>query len=169
MKKFPVSFNQWVSENNPDDSLSYKKGWWDYIETLRRLESHYNFPILGVISTFEMGTPPPEEILTMPVVQFGDARGRITVKEDFGNLWNCWTVSVDLPGSPTQDMHSLFDIEQDLRGSKIDGFDVNNIFGSYVDNNSQFTCVVDKEWDVASLFRILLFRSGHHSHYKIGF
>jgi hypothetical protein len=33
----PVEFNLWVNEHNSPAHLQYGKGWWDYVETVRRL------------------------------------------------------------------------------------------------------------------------------------
>ena len=33
----PIPLDHWVSDNNPPMRLQYGKGWWGYIETLRRL------------------------------------------------------------------------------------------------------------------------------------
>ncbi len=38
----PIDFNQWVSDHNPAEDLSYDKGWWDYIEIIRRLAAKFN-------------------------------------------------------------------------------------------------------------------------------
>jgi hypothetical protein len=32
-----MDLDRWVNDNNPDEQLQYSKGWWDYIELIRRL------------------------------------------------------------------------------------------------------------------------------------
>jgi hypothetical protein len=32
-----MDLDRWVNENNPDEQLQYSKGWWGYIELIRRL------------------------------------------------------------------------------------------------------------------------------------
>jgi hypothetical protein len=32
-----MDLDRWVNDNNPDEQLRYSKGWWDYIELIRRL------------------------------------------------------------------------------------------------------------------------------------
>jgi hypothetical protein len=36
----PMGFDRWVNGNNPDERLPCGKGWWDYIELIRRVMSN---------------------------------------------------------------------------------------------------------------------------------
>lgn len=70
-----IEFNQWVSENNPSPESNYQKGFWDWIEAVRRLSSLLRFGPLGkheaelsVVGTITYQTPPPCEDITLPVI-----------------------------------------------------------------------------------------------------
>ena len=65
-----MDLDRWVNDNNPDEQLQYGKGWWDYIELIRRLMYKFGAEEAHVVATYPMRTPPPEEDLLMPVVQF---------------------------------------------------------------------------------------------------
>jgi hypothetical protein len=157
MSEFPIGFNKWVNDNNPSEKLAFRKGWWDYIEFIRSFEYKYDLPVVAIVATYEMGTPPPEEVLTMPVALFGNEKGSVLLKWDFGRFENQWTLSIDLTSSNTHNMHQLFDINRDMSNTIIPGFSKGQIYGSYANNPAKFTCEVGNEWDVATLLRILLF------------
>lgn len=70
-----IDFNQWVSNNNPSPESNYQKGFWDWVESVRRLSSLLRFGPLGkheaelsVVGTITYQTPPPSEQITLPVV-----------------------------------------------------------------------------------------------------
>jgi hypothetical protein len=65
-----MALDRWVNDNNPDEQLQYSKGWWDYIELIRRLMYKFGAKEAQVVATYSMRTPPPEEDLLMPAVQF---------------------------------------------------------------------------------------------------
>ncbi len=80
----PVPLGHWVNDNNPPAHLQYGKGWWDYVETLRRLVGKFEITHADVVATYSMRTPPPEEELCMPVVRLRTATAELVVKYDFG-------------------------------------------------------------------------------------
>lgn len=155
-----MQLDHWVNNNNPADHLQYRKGWWDYIVTLRRLAWKFNVDCLEVVGTYKMGTPPPEEILLMPVVKLVAGATEFIVKYDFGTFPEAWTVSVKAAANMHQSTLGLFRTDAELRGKTIDGFDSSMIFGPYAENPAQFTCEVEDEWDLAALFWIVMNVSG---------
>ena len=46
-----------VNDNNPDEQLQYSKGWWDYIELIRRLMYKFGAKEAQVVATYPMRTP----------------------------------------------------------------------------------------------------------------
>ena len=82
----PTDFNRWVNDNNPDERLEYRKGWWDYIEIIRRLAGKFDIKShdIQVVSTYQMKTPPPCEELLMPVLRLQTPEVQLTIKYDFG-------------------------------------------------------------------------------------
>jgi hypothetical protein len=43
-----MDLDRWVNDNNPDEQLQYGKGWWDYIELIRRLMYKFRFNTAAV-------------------------------------------------------------------------------------------------------------------------
>jgi len=151
----PKQFDHWVNDNNPPVHLQYGKGWWDYIEMLRRLASKFEIEQLEVVGTYTMRTPPPEEELQMPVVRLAAGTVELIVKYDFSTFPETWTASVKTSNAKPQPTYGLFDPAADLRGRTISGFDTGMIYGSYSENPAQFSCELEDEWDVAALIRIV--------------
>lgn len=153
-----VAFNQWVNDHNPDESLSYRKGWWDYIENIRRLADKFDIEDrdIQVVSTYRMKTPPPYEELLMPVLRLNTPNIQFTIKYDFGVYPEAWTVSVRSSMDTAPITLGLFDPNRDLRTKTIVGFEKEWIYGPCNENGRQFTCDVQDEWDLACLFRLVL-------------
>lgn len=75
-----IDFNQWVHENNPSPDSNYKKGFWDWVENIRRLASLLKSKpsrarpsdtkdaVISVVGSISYDTPPPTERITMPVI-----------------------------------------------------------------------------------------------------
>jgi hypothetical protein len=63
-----TEFDRWVAENNIPQSFEYGKGWWDYVELVRRFGAKFGLPMVRVAGHYVVHTPPPEEELTMPGV-----------------------------------------------------------------------------------------------------
>jgi hypothetical protein len=156
----PIDFNRWVNDNNPDEHLQYRKGWWDYIEIVRRLAGKFEIDDgdIQVISTFAMKTPPPTEALLMPVFQIKALSAEFILKYDFGVYPEAWTVSVWSQLGSLQSMLGLFDPNQDLCAKHIAGFQTEWVYGPYCQDASRFSCEVRDEWDLACLFRLVLTR-----------
>jgi hypothetical protein len=156
--QLPMDFDRWVNDNNPDERLQYRKGWWDYIELIRRLMSKFEAQEAQVVAAYVMGTPPPQEELLMPVVKFAVGPTEYVFKYDFGVFPECWTVSIKNAASTVRPILGLFDDKQDLRGDVIAGFENEWIHGPYCSDPTHFTCEIQDEWDLAALVR--LSRSG---------
>jgi hypothetical protein len=90
----PVDIHQWINDNNPSPKLSYGKGWWDYVTFLYHLDELYGQNKTTIVSTYEMGTPPPEETLFMPVARLETDRATFIMKTQFDGFNPAWTVSV---------------------------------------------------------------------------
>lgn len=152
-----VAFNQWVNDHNPDENLSYRKGWWDYIEIIRRLASKFDIEDrdIQVVATYRMKTLPPSEELLMPVLRLNTPKIQFTIKYDFGVYPEAWTVSVKSDIGPATVTLGLFDPDRDLRTKAIAGFEQEWIHGPYSENRRQFICDVQDEWDLACLFRLV--------------
>lgn len=156
--QLPMDFDRWVNDNNPDEQLQYRKGWWDYIELIRRLMWKFDAQAAQVVATYVMGTPPPQEELLMPVVGFSVGLTDYIAKYNFGVFPERWTVSIRNATSRVRPILGLFDDQKDLRGNAIDGFENQWIQGSYRGDPTCFTCEVSDEWDLSALVR--LSRSG---------
>jgi hypothetical protein len=152
-----TAFDVWVGENNPDPKLEYGKGWWDYVETLRRLITKFDAKAPRVIGIYVVHTPPPCEELPMPAVAFTVDDTAFALKYDFGSgaRWpQEWTVSVKRPQSDTLPVMNLFDGKLDLSSEPIEGLGPEWTFPAYANSPASFTCEVEDEWDVAALIRL---------------
>lgn len=150
-----ISFDKWVNDNNPDNSLSYSKGWWDYIEFIRLLCDKFDCSKIDVVSTYIMETPPPTEKLLMPVVSLEIDQIRFIMKTDFGVLPPYWTISVIRNDDSDIKTYGIINSEEDLRGTVIPGFYEEWIFPPYSKSHAKFTCRVDDEWEVYALIKIM--------------
>jgi hypothetical protein len=94
-------FDRWISENNIPDTFEYSKGWWDYVELVRRLASRCGSDDVRIIGHYFIDTPPPCERLPMPAVAINLSGVTFALRFDFG-AWSLkhreiceWVVSVD--------------------------------------------------------------------------
>lgn len=150
-----TSFDRWVNDNNPPVHLEYGKGWWDYIEILRRLMGKFGIEEAEVIGTYAMKTPPPHEKLHMPVVKMKMRGVEFIVKYDFGTVPETWTVSVHNPGAKAGPTLGLFDEKMDLRLKRVDGLRAQWVYPPYSGSPAQFSCELEDEWDLAALLRLV--------------
>ena len=113
-----MDFDQWVGNNNPDKGLSYGKGWWDFVEYIRRFSwlLDLNNENVEVIDTFELHTPPPQEVLISPIVRLHWDGMQVYLKEDFGNVIGPeWSIGI-VSQNPIPDVSAfLFTDETCLR------------------------------------------------------
>lgn len=154
-------FDRWVTENNIPETFEYSKGWWDYIELVRRLATRCEADDVRVIGHCIIDMPPPCERLPMPAVAITLPGVAFALRYDFGS-WSLkhreiceWVVSVDRRLRYVGPLFGLFDENEDLRAQAIDGLSPDYLFGSYRQNQARFSCLVRDEWDVAPLLRIL--------------
>ncbi len=63
-----TEFDRWVGENNIPTHFEYGKGWWDYVEVVRRFATKFDIEDVRVVGHYVVHTPPPEEKLPMPAV-----------------------------------------------------------------------------------------------------
>ncbi|HUH04645.1 MAG TPA: hypothetical protein VML75_21765 [Kofleriaceae bacterium] len=153
-------FDRWVNDNNIPATFEYTKGWWDYIELVRRLADHVGASAVRVVGHYYVDTPPPCERLPMPAVAI-DARGvTFALRYDFGDFsirsgLREWTISVQRSSPYLGPLFGLIAETEDLREADLDGLRPGHIFGPYRDNPARFTALVRDEWDVAMLMRIM--------------
>jgi hypothetical protein len=154
-----TEFDRWVGENNIPKHFEYGKGWWDYVELVRQFASKFNIEDLRVVGHYVVHTPPPEEKLPMPAVALTRRGVLVALKHDFGGLARCpkeWTVSVRRRTPYRGPIFGLFDPTVDLRQLRVDGLAPDFVFAPYGDNQTEFSCELEDEWDVATLLRLVL-------------
>ena len=88
-----TSFDDWVSANNISTSFEYDKGWWDYVEMVRRFATKLDVEDVTVIGHYVIRTPPPEEWLPMPAVALIVRGLTVAMKWDFGASRR-WTITI---------------------------------------------------------------------------
>ena len=153
-----TQFDRWVGENNIPSYFEYGKGWWDYVELIRRFAAKFEIEDVRVVGHYVVHTPPPEEKLPMPAVALARRGVLAALKHDFGALarWpKEWTVSIRCPTPYRGPIVGLFDPTIDLRRLSVEGLSPNLVFGPYRDNQAEFSCELEDEWDVAMLLRLV--------------
>jgi hypothetical protein len=154
-----TEFDRWVGENNIPARFEYGKGWWDYVELVRRFANKFDIDDVRVVGHYIVRTPPPQEELPMPAVALIRTGATVGLKYDFGAIsrWpNEWIVSVQRRSPYLGPTFGLFDPMHDVRSAgPVDGLAPNLVFPPYHESHAQFTCELQDEWDVATLLRLV--------------
>jgi hypothetical protein len=153
-----TGFDRWVGENIPK-GFEYGKGWWDYVELVRRFAFKFEMEDVRVVGHYVVHTPPPEEELPMPAVALTRRGILVALKFDFGAFarWpREWMVSVRRTTPFRGPILGLFDPSIDLRKLPGTGLAPTFVFAPYRENQTEFSCEHEDEWDVATLLRLVL-------------
>lgn len=155
-------FDRWTLDHPVSEAFVFHKGWWDYVELVRRFSAKFAISRVRVVGEYIVDTPPPCERLPMPAVVLEAERALVALKWDFGQ--NCrwpheWTLSVRRHSPYRGPTHDLFDPALDLRGERVDGLAPALLFGPYRENQAEFSCDLVDEWDVATLLRLVLYET----------
>jgi len=151
-------FDHWVAENNIPEQFAYGKGWWDYVELIRRFAHKFEVSDVRVVGHYMVETPPPEERLPMPAVTLAKTGVLVALKWDFGTTSSWpreWIVSVRRRSPYAGPTFNLFDPGIDLRREHIEGLGPELVFGPYRENPAEFSCELVDGWDVATLLRLV--------------
>jgi hypothetical protein len=155
-----TELERWVGQNSLPPRSLYAKGRWDYVEVLRKLSAKLGIEDVRVVGHYVVETPPPEELLPMPVVALAGHGTTVALKWDFGAAarWpREWTLSVRRSSPYRGPLFGLFDATLDLRGARLDGLAPAWVFGAYCDDQAQFSCELEDEWDVMMLLRMIFY------------
>jgi hypothetical protein len=154
-------FDRWVNDHNIPETFEFGKGWWDYVELVRRFAARLDSEDVRVIGHYVVDTPPPCERLPMPAVAISIPGVTFALRFDFGS-WSLkhaeiseWVVSVDRRAPYRGPLFGIFDENLDLRTIGVDGLAPDYLFGSYRQDSSRFSCLLRDEWDVATLLRLM--------------
>src|SRR5262245_16948136 len=138
-------FDRWVSENNIPEKFEYSKGWWDYVEFVRRLARRCNADDVRIIGHYIIDTPPPCERLPMPAVAITLPSVAFALRFDFGS-WSLkhreiceWVVSVDRRSRYVGPLFGLFDENEDLRAQTIEGLSPEYLFDWFWVNHERIS------------------------------
>ena len=143
----PVSLYQWVNDNNPPEERQYGKGWWDHVEFLFHLDEVYGRNKTTVVSTYHMTTPPPKEVLLMPIVRLETGAATVIMKYRFDLIIEPkWTVSVIRDGVQPVALYGLIDEQETV--SPVGGFATEWMFPSYATSPSRFTARIEDDWQL---------------------
>lgn len=151
----PVSIYRWVNDHNPSPKLSYGKVWWDYVTFLYHLDEPYGPNRMAVVSTYEMGTPPPEETLLMPVARLKTGGATFIMKMQFSLPEPAWTVSVIRQRTERLPLYGLINEHDELSPAAVDGFDPEWVFPCYAKSPARFTARVEDDWQLYTLLWVI--------------
>jgi len=149
---------RWLGRNGVPESSVYARGRWDYVELLRKFAAKLDIADVRVVGHYLVETPPPEEELPMPAVVLAAPGAMVALKWDFGvgSRWpHEWTLSIRRRSPYRGPTFGLFDVALDLRSARVDGLSPDWVFGPYSENQTEFSCDVEDEWDVMSLLRLV--------------
>jgi hypothetical protein len=133
----------------------YRKGWWDYVTFLYRIDDLYGSNRTTVISTYELRTPPPQETLFMPVARLETNRAAFIMKTTFDGIDKDWTVSVIRDGARRVPLYGLIDEHEELVAGAVDGFAAEWVFPSYAKNPCRFTVRVKDDWQLYAFIWVI--------------
>ena len=162
-----INFNEWVSKNNIDNlNKKYSKGWWEYIDFIRRLESKVNGAVF-VVGNYEVNTPPPEETIVLPIILLEVNNYKFYLKEDFSysSFFDQWMISIesdkeimDLSNHLSKIKSKEELIEEGFKSlfhdKLIKDFKNNNLI--FMDNGKQISGTVSDELDLYALIKLVL-------------
>lgn len=105
-----IEFNQWVNDNNIEQSHPYAKGWWDFVELVRLLAHHLGSDHQSVVGLLHITTPPPQTPMTLPVVrmEFGRIEATIAWFLPYEGFAPAYLVSLDGPCSAEKNGYQTF-------------------------------------------------------------
>ncbi|HEX8112527.1 MAG TPA: hypothetical protein VF516_32575 [Kofleriaceae bacterium] len=78
-------FDTWVGGHNIPETFEYGKGWWDYVELVRRFAARLDPEDVRVIGHDVVDTPPPRELLPMPAIALSIPGVTFALRFDFGS------------------------------------------------------------------------------------
>lgn len=157
-----TDLDRWVLSNGVPDSFAFSKGFWDYVELVRRLSVKLDIYDVRVVGHYVIDTPPPQEQLPMPAVALTTPRVMVAIKWDFGAScrWPFeWTLSVRRHAPYRGPTFGLFDPACDLRRQVVPGLEPDLVFGPYGENQAEFSCEVEDAGDVATLLRMVFYEA----------
>jgi len=128
---------------------------WDYVTFLYHLDELYGKNRTTVVSTYEMVTPPPQEILLMPVARLQTDRAAFIMKTQFDGIDPAWTVSVLRDRADRVPLYGLIDEHEELAAGEIAGFAAQWVFPCYAKSPARFTGRVEDDWQLYALIWVL--------------
>ena len=135
-------FSQWMKKS-------------DRSESVRR----YGEIILRLMEKFDLGDPKVQGEYSVagedwPLLKLEVKTTELIVRYEPGRWPNALVVSVH-SSAPIGSVFGLFDPTLDLRIDAVEGMQPSLVYGPYRDNQSQFSCELEDEWDLAMLVRIV--------------
>jgi hypothetical protein len=153
-------FDRWVASNNPHPKLSYGKGWWDFVEIIRRLTEKLEITDISTVGTFVLRTPPPQEELISPIVKLTTPKFNAYLKQDFGEIWACWTVSIERSDSSHSSLLGTFLSDKPITERTREGFEDGWLFPPFGPHSTSFTSRLEDELDLYAVHHLLHKSSG---------
>jgi hypothetical protein len=150
-------FDAWVCDNQPGADAQFGKGWWDGVEFIRYLQLQGQFPVekVTIIGDFDMETPPPTEILRMPIFLLRLPELEVCLKNDFSVLEPYWSASVVIHDNrvfePFGLLAPLDRWKRDLRETFPEGWR----FPAHFAGSRKFSCGISNEHALFALFWLM--------------
>jgi hypothetical protein len=151
-----TELERWLGEHRPSDSSHWGVAFWDHIELVQRWLSKFSFPKARALGEYIIHTPPPEEVLAMPLIELERDGLRVVLKMDFSrpDFPHEWVVTVRSSVPIRHIPLGLFDPTAPIHPRAVSGIPDEHLLVPHAENPAEFSCQLVDDWDVATLLRI---------------
>lgn len=139
-----MKLQEWANENEPDDKMIYKSRYWDQISFIREnipsifCNDYKEYQIIQ--NNIRVISNHTSKSIKLPVVHIVTPNNTILILRY--NFYD-WKVSVKSLNNITGDFTKLFDPDNKINPSYCEGFKNEWVYGSYNENQSEFTVEID--------------------------
>lgn len=177
----------WMEENKPKKTMSYKEAWWDEIDFLRYyLAGVYEKPVKMYLDNHESGDLILEKTETtlnylhnkLQVIETHTSKSikcpviRLDLKEELGLSaimrfnFHDWKISIVSEIDIDVSFDNLFDKNKEISDIYCEGFIPELVFGSYEDNKKRFTVEINNKYNVYTFFYLIINYLTEYFNYK---
>jgi len=135
-----VKLQNWAEENEPEDKMIYKKGYWDQIifirDTIPGIFATTYGEYFDIQQSIAVISDHTSKSIKLPVAQITTISG---INLILRNNFHDWKISVRSPVVINGNFAKLFDPEEQFNHIYCEGFKPEWVFSSYSRNKSRFT------------------------------
>lgn len=145
------AFDDWVGAHHPAKRAEYAGGFWNYVELVREWAWKFGAREVTVVGVNRVRTPPPEEIMRLPITQLVFPSATVVLRHDFAGWPAQWSAGLWLKRPLAHGVPGFFDPRlAAAKESKIPGL----ALPPRTRSPRAFSCRLCDAWDVATLLRM---------------